>query len=46
VSCCEVDSATLGYLMAHAIIGDIPIAKSRKGYTRCPVRIVERSTTR
>ena len=41
----EPDWERIGYLMAHAIVGDIPIAKTTKGFIRTPVRAVEKLTT-
>jgi DNA-binding LacI/PurR family transcriptional regulator len=35
----------IGYLMAHAIIGDIPIERTTKGFVRVGARVVERVTT-
>ncbi|MBD3392588.1 MAG: GntR family transcriptional regulator [Chitinivibrionales bacterium] len=45
LSTCVVDQHTLGYLMAHAIIGDFPVARSSRGYLNAPVMMLERSTT-
>jgi DNA-binding transcriptional regulator YhcF (GntR family) len=45
ISCCEIDWENVGYLMAHALIGDIPIEKTRHGYIGCPAHIIERMTT-
>lgn len=35
----------VGYLMAHAIIGDIPIERTDRGFIRTRAEIVERTTT-
>jgi DNA-binding LacI/PurR family transcriptional regulator len=45
ISCCITDFDTMGYLMAHAIIGDIPLLKSTKGYVKTRAMILERRTT-
>jgi DNA-binding transcriptional regulator YhcF (GntR family) len=45
LSSCVADWRTIGYLMAHALIGDIPIERTTKGYIRTKVRIYERQTT-
>jgi DNA-binding LacI/PurR family transcriptional regulator len=45
VSACTPDYELVGYLMAHAIIGDMPIKKTRYGYLRMPCPVTERSTT-
>lgn len=46
ISCCEIDWENIGYLMAHALIGDFPIAKTRQGFIRCRSQIIERGSTR
>jgi DNA-binding transcriptional regulator YhcF (GntR family) len=45
VSACTPDYELVGYLMAHAIIGDMPLRKTRHGYLRVPCPVTERSTT-
>ncbi|MBD3393104.1 MAG: GntR family transcriptional regulator [Chitinivibrionales bacterium] len=45
VSSCTPDYELVGYIMAHAIIGDIPLKKSHHGYLRIPCPVVERATT-
>jgi DNA-binding transcriptional regulator YhcF (GntR family) len=45
LSTCVVDSDRIGYLMAHALIGDIPVARTTKGYLRPAAMILERHTT-
>ena len=46
ISVCREDWETTGYLMAHALIGDIPIARSRHGFIVTRARILRRQTTR
>lgn len=46
ISCADIDWENVGYLMAHAIVGDIPIARTRRGYIRCGARVIGRGTTR
>jgi hypothetical protein len=41
----EHDFDAIGYLMAHAVIGDFPIEKTSKGYLRTRAIITERLTT-
>lgn len=45
ISCCIPDWERMGYLMAHAIIGDFPVARTSKGFLRVMADILERSTT-
>lgn len=44
IASCLPDWHTIGYIMAHALIGDIPNKKSRKGYLQAPAILYERST--
>lgn len=44
ITCCVPDWDRIGYLMAHAIIGDIPVERSSKGFLRAQARVVERLT--
>ncbi len=44
IAACVPDWHTMGYLMAHSLIGDIPIKKSRKGFLRTPAVLYRRST--
>ncbi|MBD3241656.1 MAG: GntR family transcriptional regulator [Chitinivibrionales bacterium] len=44
ISCCSVDYDATGYLLAHAIVKDIPVAKTTKGFIRPPVLFMQRST--
>jgi len=44
IASCVSDRHTIGYLMAHALIGDIPIKKSRQGFLRTPAILCERRT--
>lgn len=45
ISSCVTDWRTIGYLIAHTLIGDIPVEKTRKGYIRTRAGIYERLTT-
>lgn len=45
ISSFVADWRTIGYLMAHALIGDIPIERSSKGYVRTRVAMFSRLTT-
>ncbi len=45
LSACAPDWDTIGYLMAHAILGDIPLKRTRRGFLRVPSPVVERLTT-
>lgn len=45
ISTCIVDYETIGYQMAHSLIGDIPIAKTSRGYIRPSAMVLERGTT-
>jgi DNA-binding transcriptional regulator YhcF (GntR family) len=45
ISCCVCDWERIGYLMAHAVIGDIPIEKTSKGFIRVGALMLERQTT-
>ncbi len=45
LSCCEVDWEGIGYLMAHAVMGDFAVEKTSRGFIRPVVRVVERQTT-
>ncbi len=46
ISCADIDWENVGYLMAHAVIGDIPVARTRRGFIRCGARVIGRGTTR
>lgn len=39
------DYDLVGYLMAHSLIGDLPIQKTSHGYIRVPCPVIERLTT-
>jgi DNA-binding transcriptional regulator YhcF (GntR family) len=39
------DWDTIGYLMAHVLIGDFPIIKSKRGFIETPVMVLERFTS-
>ena len=45
ISACVPDWRSIGYLMAHAVMGDIAVERTRRGYLRTPVTILERLTT-
>jgi hypothetical protein len=45
ISSCVPDWRTMGYLMAHAILRDMPVARTSHGFLRPSVRIYERDTT-
>jgi len=45
ISTCIPDFTGLGYVAAHAIIGDIPVKKSTKGYLQTTCSVVEKLTT-
>lgn len=42
---CTSDWETTGYMMAHAMIGDIPVARTSHGFLRTEALILERQTT-
>lgn len=44
IASCVPDLQTIGYLMAHALIGDIPLKRSRKGFLPTPAVLYERET--
>ncbi|MBN1671389.1 MAG: GntR family transcriptional regulator [Kiritimatiellae bacterium] len=46
LAACCMDWNTTGYLMAHALIGDIPVNRTRKGFLRVRCRVIERFTAR
>jgi hypothetical protein len=45
ISSCIEDWRTIGYQMAHALIGDFPVARTRRGYVRLRARFLGRNTT-
>jgi len=45
VSACTPDYELVGYIMAHALIGDIPLKRTRRGFLRVPCPPIERTTT-
>lgn len=45
ISACVRDWETMGYLMAHAIIGDIPLQHTRRGFVAYDALFLERMTT-
>lgn len=42
---CELDLDGIGYLMAHAVIGDFAIPRTSKGFIRAQARILHKLTT-
>lgn len=42
---CEYDWQTTGYLMAHALIGDMPVARTSHGFIRTEAVLLPRQTT-
>lgn len=46
VSVCTLDWNNAGYLMAHALLGDISYERTRKGFMRIGAQIVHRRTTK
>ena len=44
IASCVPDWNTIGYLMAHALIGDIPIQTSRHGFLRTPALLLQRGS--
>lgn len=45
ITSCVYDFDRIGYQMAHAVIRDFPVARTRRGFLRLEGRILERSTT-
>jgi DNA-binding transcriptional regulator YhcF (GntR family) len=45
LSACAPDYDRIGYLMAHAILGDIPLQRTGRGFIRIEVPLIERQTT-
>jgi DNA-binding transcriptional regulator YhcF (GntR family) len=45
ISTCGPDWDNMGYVMAHAIVGDIKLAKSRKGFVKVRCHMVDKLTT-
>lgn len=45
ISSCGPDMRTLGYLMAHALVGDFRLKRTSRGFIRVPGRVTERFTT-
>jgi len=46
LTCCFPDYEQIGYQMAHAVIGDFPVAQTSKGFIRTNGLVVEKRTTR
>ncbi|MBN1673476.1 MAG: GntR family transcriptional regulator [Kiritimatiellae bacterium] len=45
LTCCFPDYEQIGYQMAHALIGDVPIARTSKGFIRTRALLVDQLTT-
>lgn len=45
ITACVRDWETMGYLMAHVLIGDIPIQKTHRGFVAYDALLLERQTT-
>jgi DNA-binding transcriptional regulator YhcF (GntR family) len=45
ITTCMRDWETMGYLMAHAVIGDIPMRTTRRGFIDYDALLLERRTT-
>jgi DNA-binding transcriptional regulator YhcF (GntR family) len=45
ITCCNRDWEAIGYLMAHALIGDITPEKSSRGFMQLPSLLQEKTTT-
>ena len=45
ISSCIADYHTIGYLLAHSLLCDLPVKHTRKGYINTPTLLIRRSTT-
>jgi len=45
ISSCDLDSERMGYTMAHALIGDLPVHRTGKGFLEPQVALRHRHTT-
>lgn len=45
ITTCVEDWDTIGYQMAHALVGDVPVARTGRGFVRAAALMVERATT-
>lgn len=45
ITTCVRDWETMGYLMAHALMNDIPLEYTRRGFIQCDALMLERQTT-
>jgi DNA-binding LacI/PurR family transcriptional regulator len=45
ISTCGPDWDNMGYVMAHAIIGDMRLARSGRGFLKARCRMMEKLTT-
>lgn len=44
ISSCAPDWQQMGYLMAHGLMGDIPVARSSQGFIPISCPLVQRGT--
>lgn len=44
ISSCSIDYILAGYLLAHALIGDIPVQRTRQGYIRVLAPVLNRGS--
>jgi hypothetical protein len=45
ISRCEPDWERVGFVLAHAVIGDVPLERTTRGFVRQGARVVEKMTT-
>lgn len=45
ITCCGYDWQSTGYLMAHTLVGDMPVKRTRRGFIRTEGLILRRHTT-
>jgi DNA-binding LacI/PurR family transcriptional regulator len=45
LSYCGPDWENIGYMMAHAVIGDFPLPKTSRGFVRTQALLLEKQTT-
>ncbi len=45
ISSCSLSQENIGYSLAHALINDVPLQKSTKGYLRIRPELIRRSST-
>ncbi len=46
ISICVPDYSRIGYMLAHAVLGDIPVAKTSKGFIKTYGKLTQKLTTR